>query len=314
MTTDEKPSSFNLRDYTSSKSGVCMTYRDMVQYQTVDYVKDMKFKYTMPPFSKYNMWDMVDRLNNIIDESDPDCEIEQIVHSYQTGERIKELFMLDDKRIKSISVRTLFTDVEWMSIPIEYRIVLNTTMDYLYSNIEDWSWFPLIGFIHDLGKVMMLEEFGSLPQWSVVGDTFPVGCKLSSNFPYYECEYWKYNNSINGSMDLYETRCGFDKIDFSWGHDEYIASFIERNSLGMPEEASYIARYHSFYSWHTPRDGNRDYVKYSNDKDWIMLPLLKAFNMADLYSKVDNIPDINKIKDDYGILIDKYFTRDKVYW
>ena len=45
-----------------------------------------------------------------------------------------------------------------------------------------------------------------------------------------------------------------------------------------------------------------------------MLPLLKAFNMADLYSKVDNIPDINKIKDNYSVLIDKYFTRDKVYW
>ena len=38
------------------------------------------------------------------------------------------------------------------------------------------DWFVLTGFIHDLGKVLCL--FGE-PQWAVVGDTFPVGCRFS---------------------------------------------------------------------------------------------------------------------------------------
>lgn len=28
----------------------------------------------------------------------------------------------------------------------------------------------------DLGKVLLHPSFGQLPQWAVVGDTFPVGC------------------------------------------------------------------------------------------------------------------------------------------
>jgi len=39
------------------------------------------------------------------------------------------------------------------------------------------EWMVLTGFIHDLGKVLCL--FGE-PQWAVVGDTNPVGCRFSS--------------------------------------------------------------------------------------------------------------------------------------
>ena len=35
----------------------------------------------------------------------------------------------------------------------------------LYKNINDWGWFPLVGFIHDLGKILIKEEFGGLEQW-----------------------------------------------------------------------------------------------------------------------------------------------------
>ena len=38
------------------------------------------------------------------------------------------------------------------------------------------DWLQLTGLIHDVGKVMAL--WGE-PQWAVVGDTFPVGCKFS---------------------------------------------------------------------------------------------------------------------------------------
>ncbi len=45
------------------------------------------------------------------------------------------------------------------------------------------DWFVLTGFIHDLGKVLCL--FGE-PQWAVVGDTFPVGCRFSERIVYPE--------------------------------------------------------------------------------------------------------------------------------
>lgn len=37
-------------------------------------------------------------------------------------------------------------------------------------------WFILTGLLHDLGKVLCLW---SEPQWAVVGDSFPVGCRFS---------------------------------------------------------------------------------------------------------------------------------------
>ena len=36
----------------------------------------------------------------------------------------------------------------------------------------------VVGFINDLGKILLTKEFGNLQQWSVVGDTFPLGQQL----------------------------------------------------------------------------------------------------------------------------------------
>ncbi len=36
---------------------------------------------------------------------------------------------------------------------------------------------PVVGLIHDLGK--LLNVLWGEPQWAVVGDTFPTGCKFS---------------------------------------------------------------------------------------------------------------------------------------
>ncbi|HAO96880.1 MAG TPA: inositol oxygenase, partial [Verrucomicrobiales bacterium] len=41
----------------------------------------------------------------------------------------------------------------------------------------------LTGLIHDLGKILCL--FGE-PQWAVVGDTFPLGCRFSEKIIYHE--------------------------------------------------------------------------------------------------------------------------------
>ncbi|XP_034735728.1 inositol oxygenase isoform X2 [Etheostoma cragini] len=42
----------------------------------------------------------------------------------------------------------------------------------------DKDWFQLVGLIHDVGKTM---AFWDEPQWAVVGDTFPVGCKFQNS-------------------------------------------------------------------------------------------------------------------------------------
>ena len=45
-----------------------------------------------------------------------------------------------------------------------------------------------------------------------------------------------------------------------------------------------------------------------------MLPLLKAFQKADLYSKTRDIPSEDKIKNIYNQLLNKYFNTLDLLW
>ena len=296
----------NFRNYISSlyQERVEETYKNMLQNQTTSYIKQKKKEYSI--FNKkYYIWDLIALLDTIKDESDPDTNLPQIIHAYQTALEINKL------TLDNISIRSLFCDSEWSKLPSKYKNDYNTTLKEFYSNITSWDWFPLIGLIHDLGKVLLLKEFGGLPQWSVVGDTFPVNCDLAKNYVFYNKMYHRSNKSLIEC--IYKPYCGFGKVLFSWGHDEYMASVLEFNKTLLPKEAIYIIRYHSFYSWHTPKSKSRGYTHLASEYDWKMLPLLKAFQKADLYSKTSNIPTIEDIKNEYNILIEKYLNSDLIW-
>jgi inositol oxygenase len=48
------------------------------------------------------------------------------------------------------------------------------TAEFVRKLYPDTDYLHLVGLLHDCGKVLLLEKFGSVPQWAVVGDTFPV--------------------------------------------------------------------------------------------------------------------------------------------
>ena len=88
---------------------------------------------------RMSIFDALDYLNTLVDDSDPDIELDQLQHLLQTSEAIRA------------------------------------------DGHEDW--FVLTGLVHDLGKVLCL--YGE-PQWAVVGDTFPVGCRFDERIVYHE--------------------------------------------------------------------------------------------------------------------------------
>ena len=162
------------------------------------------------------------------------------------------------------------------------------------------DWFQLTGLIHDLGKVLCL--YGE-PQWGVVGDTFPTGCAYSDKIvfhEFFEANPDSQNSAYQTECGVYERGCGLDRVDMSWGHDEYLYH-IAKNYL--PEPALYMIRYHSFYPAH--REGAYDHLM--NDRDREMFQGVKAFNRYDLYSKSHTKPDVVALKPYYLGLIDKYF-------
>eukprot|EP01133_Synstelium_polycarpum_P003622 gene3622-4150_t len=140
-----------------------------------------------------------------------------------------------------------------------------------------YDWFHLTGFIHDLGKILLNPMFDE-PQWAVVGDTFPVGCRFDESNIFYE--FFKDNPDYNHptystECGVYEPNCGLDKVVMSWGHDEYFYQVCLGNNCTLPPEALYVIRFHSFYPWH--RQGK--YKNITNDQDEEMLKWVKEFNL-----------------------------------
>ncbi|KAL5731440.1 inositol oxygenase [Ranunculus cassubicifolius] len=180
------------------------------------------------------------------------------------------------------------------------------TAEAVRKDYPNEDWLHLTGLIHDLGKVLLHPSFGELPQWAVVGDTFPVGCYFDESNVYHK--YFKdnpdYNNPLYNTREgLYTQGCGLDNVMMSWGHDDYMYLVAKSNETTLPSAALFIIRYHSFYPLH--RSGA--YTHLMNEEDGEKLKWLKIFNKYDLYSKSKERVDVKKVKPYYISLIEKYF-------
>lgn len=251
------------RDYAAEvRPTVREFYRLNHTYQTLDFVKAKKEQYCWLNRGEKSIWDAMDYLNTLVDDSDPDTDFTQIEHLMQTSEAIRK-----DGHPR---------------------------------------WFILTGLMHDLGKVLCL--YGE-PQWAVVGDTFPTGCRYSDKIVF--SEFFKdnpdyQNPELQTELGIYERGCGLENVHLSFGHDEYMYHVMKPY---LPEEALYMIRYHSFYAWH--REG--EYGYFTSEKDREMLQWVKAFNPYDLYSKTLVRPDVEGLKPFYKELIAEYFP-DKIRW
>lgn len=237
-------------------------YQENHSKQTLAFVEAKQAEYLPPRRMKMDLWEALDLLDTIIDESDPDIHLPQSYHCFQTAEALRK-----DGQPR---------------------------------------WLILTGFIHDLGKI--LTTFGE-PQWAVVGDTFPVGCAFSEKnvFPSY------FSVNPDSQIPLYQTDlgiysegCGFDNLLMSWGHDEYLYQVVKDY---LPEEASYIIRFHSFY----PAHREKAYTYFMNERDKRLLPWVKLFCSYDLYSKTDIPLDVESLKPYYKELVAEFFP-DQILW
>lgn len=251
------------RDYASDvRPSVREFYRLNHINQTRDFVLAKKAEFGGLNHAEMGVWEAMEYLNNLVDDSDPDTDATQIEHLLQTSEAIRAA--------------------------------------------GHPRWFILTGAMHDLGKILCL--WGE-PQWAVVGDTFPTGCAFSNEivFPEFFADNPDSRNPEYATeFGIYEANCGFDKVDLSWGHDEYIYRVTKDY---LPQEAQYMLRYHSFYPWHR----EDQYKHLESAKDAEMLKWVLEFNTFDLYTKTDVRPDPAALRDYYEDLIAEFFPA-KIRW
>ena len=251
------------RNYRSEpRGGVKELYQLNHINQTLDFVLTKKSQYLSLSRRELGIWEAMELLETLVDDSDPDTDLSQIDHNLQTAEAIRRA--------------------------------------------GHPRWFVLTGFIHDLGKILCM--FGE-PQWAVVGDTFPVGCAFSDKIVY--PEFFSGNSDRNDPRfqtknGIYSQGCGLENVHFSWGHDEYLYHVVKDY---LPEEGSYIIRYHSCYVIHQ----QREYEHLMNDRDKEMFNWVRAFSGYDLYSKSPVRPDLATLKPFYQELIAEFFP-PKLRW
>ena len=253
----------SFRDYDAdARPSVREFYRLNHRYQTVEFVRQKRAEYLPLQKRQMTVWEALEFLNTLVDDSDPDIDLPQIEHLLQTAEAIRR-----DGHPR---------------------------------------WFILTGLIHDLGKILCL--FGE-PQWAVVGDTFPVGCRFSDKIVFHE--FFDDNPDsrdprYTSELGIYEKGCGLDKVMMSWGHDEYLYHVVRDK---LPDPALYMIRYHSFYPAH--KEG--EYSVLMDERDREMFRWVRAFNPYDLYTKSSERVDVEALRPFYDELIEE-FLPGKLAW
>lgn len=255
-------------------------YRQMRTNQTVAFVEKINEKYSFEiPRTRMSIREAFRVLETYVDSSDPDVSLPNMIHMLQTAEGIRRAGHPD--------------------------------------------WFQLVGLIHDMGKIMFLwgaPEDGQIgtaegPQWALGGDTWVVGCRIP------DCTVFPEFNSLNPDManeryntelGMYQPNCGFENLQFAYGHDEYLYRMLVANKTSIPEEGLAMIRYHSCYPWHT----GGAYRQFMTVKDHELMKWVLEFNKFDLYTKDQG--GINATVEElwpyYQGLIDKYFPESELAW
>ncbi|CAG0895983.1 unnamed protein product [Darwinula stevensoni] len=296
----------SFRDFSDShvsesiRDRVKRTYFTMHTYQTVEFVKNRRTAWLR--FDKFRapIMSVLERLSDVLDESDPDVDVPNIHHAFQTAEGLRARH----PNLPWLHLTGLIHDLGKSETdppdPIPQLERIYTPLPSSVGLDELRRFFP---------PRQIMAVYGE-PQWAVVGDTFPVGCAFAPSIVYREDSFHlnpDYNHpKYKTKYGTYSPNCGLDDVLMSWGHDEYMYQVLVHNKSTLPEEALYIIRYHSFYPWH---DGG-DYMHLCNEKDLRMLPFVREFQKFDLYTKSESIPDVDALRPYYQGLVDRYCPGD----
>lgn len=249
-------------------------YQKMRSRQTLDYVRGMKKKY-LTYDKPLEIWEAMEKLNALVDVSDPDLDLPNAQHLIQSAEAIRS-----DNR------------PDWMQL-VGLIHDLGKVM-YLWGSDEDGT--------------------SQAEQWGLVGDVFVVGCEIPDTCVYPEFNRLNpdmQNPLLGSELGIYQERCGIDNCDLAWGHDEYLFQVLNHHPGNLiPLEGMIMIRYHSFYPWHT----GGSYRRLLSSQDAQYEEWVKDFNQYDLYSKSEHIYELDSIKSYYHPLVEKYLGKGPIYW
>ena len=223
----------NYRNYEKVNSMVRETYKKARINQTLEFNKKIREEYENRNKIQITIIEAIDIMNKFIDHSDPDIELPNVQHLFQSAEAARY-----DEQPEWFQLTCLIHD-------------LGKIM-YLFGDDKTGT---------------SIDE-----QWAIVGDTFIVGCKIPDTIVFSEFNNLNSDHNQYNKFGIYHKNCGLENCIVSWGHDEFLYRTLMKNQHTLPPEALYIIRYHSLYLWHDKNEyihlQNEDDIKM---KHWVRL-------------------------------------------
>jgi inositol oxygenase len=254
---------------------ISLFYKDLHEKQTVEYVKQMRAKYAPLDKKVMTIWEAFELLESgPVDESDPDTERTQDVHSYQTAEACRRLYP-DAK-------------YDWLHLAGFIHDLGKILCHPVYGEPQ-WA---TVGDKNPVGC--------AFSEYIVYPEFFKENA--DNKDPRYNTKY-----------GMYEPNCGLSNVLMTYGHDEYIYQVLTGNACLLPEEALYVLRYHSFYAWHQHNaydylcsDKDRQMLFWVKE--------FQKADLYSKSDKPEDLPDPKKLRSYYDGLIKKYFPVEKLKW
>ncbi|OAQ97099.1 hypothetical protein LLEC1_04178 [Akanthomyces lecanii] len=200
------------RQYESACDRVKNFYAEQHAKQTVAYnlAARNRFHSSSRARPELTIWQAMEKLNTLIDESDPDTSLSQIEHLLQSAEAIRR-----DGKPRWMQVTGLIHDLGKLML--------------FFDELGTQGQWDVVGDTFPVGC--------AFDERIVLADsTFPAN--PDSRDPVYATP-----------LGIYAEGCGLDNVMLSWGHDEYLYHVV-RDQSTLPDEALAMIRYHSFYPWH----------------------------------------------------------------
>jgi len=267
------------RDYTNQRvkhfDKIALFYKELHEKQTVDYVKKMRAKYAPLDKKVMTVWEAFAMLESgPVDESDPDTDRTQDVHSYQTGEACRRLYP-DEK-------------YDWFHLT-GFIHDLGKVLCHPSNGEPQWS---SVGDKNPVGCAF--SDYIVYPEF------------FSENPDAKDSRY-------NTKYGIYEPNCGLHNVLMNYGHDEYLYQVLTGNPCLLPEEGLYVLRYHSFYAWHQHNaydylcnDKDRQMLFWVKE--------FQKADLYSKSDKNEDRPDPASLRVYYQSLMNKYFPVEKLKW
>ncbi|KAI0692894.1 myo-inositol oxygenase [Cytidiella melzeri] len=269
------------RQYEDACDRVKQFYKEQHEKQTMEFNLQIRASFKKTVRAKMGIWEAMEMLNTLVDDSDPDTSVSQIEHLLQTAEAIRR-----DGKPEWMQVAGLVHDLGKLL--------------YLFGSEGQWD---VVGDTFVVGckfsdKIIYPDTFAGNPDFKD-----PV---YSTEYGVYEPHCGLDNVMLSWGHDevraLPHTRAHLSSSSSINEPTQYLYHVL-KNQSSLPEAALHMIRYHSFYPWHR----ENAYQHLTNVSDQRALDAVRAFNPYDLYSKSDEPVDPEKLKEYYQPLIARFF-------